>query len=125
MATPPTQDAVKSIRVTEDVHARLLRLSAGMHGASMNDVIDWLLSPSMVRVALTEQQKDRWRQAASGLGMDIPNFVIARVESAIAHGADPLALKRIFDICYALARQSGIVPPPSILNLDGTVIDPK
>lgn len=111
MATPSTPDDSKSIRVTGDVHARLLRLSEGLNGASMNDTIAWLLSPSMVRISLTPEQRERWTASAKANGMDLGTFAMARVEGALQLGADPGALRRIHDMVHALTKAAGIIPP--------------
>lgn len=110
MSTPTTQDAEKSVRVTADVHARLQRLSTGLHNASMNDTIDWLLNPGMVRLSLTEAQRERWKQAAADNGMDVANFAVARVEAALMYGADPGVLRRLYDVTHQIARIAGIDP---------------
>jgi predicted DNA-binding protein len=120
MSTPSTQDepaeeqastreTTKSIRVPPEIHARLQGLAGGLNG-TMADAIAWLLSPSMVRVTLPLEQRERWDAAAKESGMRTSEFVVARVEAALHFGADHGAVRRIHDMTYALCRAAGINP---------------
>lgn len=125
MSTPSTQGDTKSVRITPEIHERLQRLSAGLHGANMNDTIAWLLSPSMVRISLTPEQLELWKKSAAATGQDVSNFVIARVEAALMYGADPGALRRVHDMVYSLTRAAGIIPQAAGPGADRQVISAK
>jgi hypothetical protein len=126
MSSPPTQNAVKSIRVTPDVHARLQAIVDRTGCATHSDAVALLLEPTTLRITLTETQRRRWLETARANGQNIAEFVTARVEAAIMYGADPGALRRVHDMVYSLTRAAGIVPQQgSTPGADRQVISPK
>lgn len=122
MDTPSTQNATKSIRVSPEIHARLQKIVDTTGATSHNDAIALLMSPQTLRIPLSPQQHHRWTECARLNGQTIAEFIAARVEAAVLHGADPGALRRIHDMVYALTRAAGIVPQQSTPSAEKQVI---
>lgn len=110
MSTPDSQNAIKTVRVSESVHARLQNIVDTTGCSTHNEAISLLLSTKTVHVHLSERQRERWEAAAADSGMTLNNFVASRVEAAMAFGVDPGSLRRIHDMTYALCRAAGIQP---------------
>lgn len=110
MDTPPTENATKTVRVSESVHARLQNLIDTTGCTTHNDAISLLMTNQTLRLVLGKEQRARWDAYAKEAGQPLPEFVISRVEAAIGFGVDPGALRRIHDMTYALCRAAGINP---------------
>jgi predicted transcriptional regulator len=121
MSTPSNEAATKTVRVPPQLHARLDRLATHLNG-SMADAIAWLLSPDMVRINLSPERGRAWRDAAAANGMNVGEFVTARVEAAIQFGADPGVLRRIHDNTAALVKAAGIIPQQSTPGAERQIV---
>jgi hypothetical protein len=95
MATPQNTGETKTLRVSVETHAEVHALADKLKG-SADDALQHLLGMSTVRVPLSEQQRDRWIQKATEIGVTLPEFVKLRVEAAIQFGADPGTLHGIY-----------------------------
>lgn len=110
MTTPSTQNATKSVRVSEAVHARLQRIVDTTSVSTVGEAVAFLLDPNTLRIPLSPEQRVRWTECAKHNGMPVTEFVKARVEGAMFYGADPGALRNIHDMVLALVKAQNIVP---------------
>jgi hypothetical protein len=108
--SPPPQPNTKQLRVSLDVHERVMRLATGIKGTA-DDALRALLGMSTVRVPVTDIQRARWAEAAAEAGVSLEDFVEMRVEAALAFGFDPGTLGLIYERVNALARHAGIPAP--------------
>lgn len=123
MATPSTDDGTKSVRVSPEVHARLQNIVDTTGCKTLSEAIALLLTPQVVRIAVSPEQRERWEEAAKLNGVPLGQFVSTRVEAAIEYGADPGALRRIHDLVHAMARRAGVIEQhPRPRPGDGQVI---
>lgn len=82
-------DDFKSLRIPKDLHARLAALQDDLPGVdSMWKTVEFLMSASCVRVAVSLAQRERWQRAADGTGQNLGDFITSRVEGALMYGAD-------------------------------------
>lgn len=121
MGTPTKQPANHTVRVTAEVHAKLTKLAAHLNG-TVGDAVEWTLQPGVLRIALGDLRKQRWSEAAAANGMQLPEFVSARVEAAIQYGADPGGLRRTHDLVLALCKAQGVIPPQTPPGADRQVV---
>ncbi len=121
MGTPSTQPADRTIRVNAQTHAKLAKLAAHLNG-TMAEAVEWHLQPGILRIALGDQRKQRWAEAAAANGMSLAEFVNARVEAAIQYGADPGGLRRVHDLVLALCKAQGVIPPATPPGADRQVV---
>jgi hypothetical protein len=114
MSEPNTESSqsqgTRNIRVSPEVHSRLQSIVETTGCQSLSDAVAFLLSPTIVHVNVTREQRQRWDAYAHENGMRTSEFVIARVEAALQYGADPGALRRIHDMVHSLTSAAGIVP---------------
>lgn len=99
----------KTLRVSKDVHARIAQM-ADRWDLNLMQTVSLLTAPSMVRLHITDERRARWKAVADGNGMDLAEFIIARVEAAIQYGVDPGVLRRMHDMIHALTRAADIIP---------------
>ena len=75
---------------------------------SADGVLKVVLDPAFVHIPLSETQRARWAHAARAGGMDLEEFVKARVEAALLYDCDPPALygmdKKLSDILAIVSR---------------------
>lgn len=84
MSTPTT----KTIRISAETHARIVRLQDKLGDQTADGAIRFLLSMDAVRVNVTPEQRDRWQAAATAAGLRLSDFVHALTEAAIMYGTD-------------------------------------
>lgn len=119
MATPPTDNGTKTIRVRTETHKRLMDLAERLEG-SADDALGHLLGASTVRVPVSDIQRERWSDAAHAAGVTLPEFVKMRVEAALQYGADQAAMGAIYNQVLEICRFLGMrrrsvdqsTPPP-------------
>jgi hypothetical protein len=107
MATPPSPNSTKTIRVSIETHKRLMDLADRLEG-SADDAMNHLLGSSTVRVPVSDIQHKRWSEAAHEAGVGLAEFVKMRVEGALHYGADPAGLQQIYHQVTAIARHVGM-----------------
>ena len=108
MATEPQY---KSIRVSVDTHQRVHDLAARL-GKSADETLQFLLGDNTVRVPAGAVLRDRWEEAARKAGLPLADFIIVRVEAAMAYGGDPSGLQAVYEHVLALTRAAGLKPIP-------------
>lgn len=80
--------STKTVRVKDETQERLNKLATSLNG-TVDDAIQWLFGrESMVRVPVSERQRERWQVSATQAGLPLPEFVQAVTESAVAYGTD-------------------------------------
>lgn len=100
MSTP--RDDFKSVRIPRELHARLAALQDDLPGVnSIWQTIEFLMSKQCVRVAVTGGVRDRWQSVADMNGMNLGDWITARVEGSLLYGADRGSLELI----YRLTRE--------------------
>jgi hypothetical protein len=88
MATPTTNTSSKTVRVSEQNHARLNALASRLNG-TVDDAVDWLFQrENLVRVQVSTAQRERWQIQATAAGMPLEQFIAACTESAVMYGLD-------------------------------------
>lgn len=99
----------KTLKVSPEVHRKIHTIAAKLE-TSADGAIASLLDSSTVRVPVSEQQRERWTEAAESVGVPVEEFVKLRVEAALQYTGDPAALRTIYDHVFAIAYHHGITP---------------
>lgn len=107
MSIPPDND--RQVRVSSQAHEQLMRLAKQLHG-SADVALRHLLGMSTIRVQVTDEQRERWREAARRTGVPVDEFIRLRIEACLQFGTDGAAVQRILNGVDALCRASGLVP---------------
>lgn len=76
----------KTLRVSEDTHARLMAYIASTRASSMDEAVSGLLSTDTVHLPLSPVQRYRWDVAAEGFGVPVQEFIPQCVEAIIHQG---------------------------------------
>lgn len=85
----------KSLRVSEETHAALMRYTSGIGPVSVDYVLGQLLSPTTVHIPLTEGQRARWDAQAAKYGMSAAEFAKQRTEFALQLGTDQTTIRHM------------------------------
>jgi uncharacterized protein (DUF1778 family) len=104
-----------SVRLSIPVHQRLERVQSKLGpGASMGDAVSILMDPATLRITLDPAQRKRWERAAAHAGMELAEFVTARVEAALQYGHDVTSMRILQAKMDRLAEGLGvdITPDP-------------
>lgn len=111
MDTPPDQPPDKQLqnkqlRVSADTHRRVHNIAAKFQGTA-DDAIRYLLGQDVVRVPVTDRQRERWTAAAEAAGVPLPEFIAMRVEAAISFGSDPAyAMSQLWEILARIDKNT-------------------
>lgn len=97
----------KTLRVSAVTHKAVHDLAARL-GGTADDVLRHLMDEATVRIPLTGVQRERWEHSAQAAGMDVAEFVKARVEAAMQFGSDPTTVRLIWDHVRALSQAAGV-----------------
>lgn len=110
MGTPATNSgdsSTKSLRVSTEVHERVMAL-ADERGCSVDMAVRHLTDESTLRIPMMPGQRDRWAKAAAATGMPLPVWAVARVEAALHYGSDRGTIEKLYTDVKRIKQHFGI-----------------
>jgi hypothetical protein len=99
----------KQLRVSPEIHAEVMDMARRMRGTA-DEVLRYLLDPSIVRVSLPRVQRARWMRAADDLGLHVNDFVRLRTEAGMDQPVD--AAQKTYLYVRAIAAALRVDPIP-------------
>ena len=78
---PRSEPAVKTIRVSKDMHGRFLAYQYDGHFRNASIAMESLLAPNVVHIPVPPEVMERWKGEAAESGFSLDQWAAQRIES--------------------------------------------